>query len=811
MRLAIDSRRTVLSALATATILLAQGAAWAVQRTYNLVQNSSTITISGNVSGNSITSQGTNNFGQTSLVARYSGSIIADRQVNTVNTFQFSGGSAIDAVVNGSWKPNSTVTSNSTSAADYGGKVNVSVGTVNMAGRNLVADLLSSGPPGAITNGQFNLGTSEVNLTAGSVDYWGFIDTIFGEIALTDVRSSYGLANQGGALSGTASISVQNLGGGMLRETLTVPIAAVLPPVSVSGYTINLTLNGSLLATSDFADNGERYWINPSSSAFATASNWNPGFTPAAAETAVFDLNSNHTVTFGASATNNRLRIEHDQVAFSLGTNTYSITNTSTTTPSIIAGAAAGDNGRLSLTGTGAGGTLSSVNAHLGAVASSTGQVTVGAGATWNNSLDLSVGRGGTGMLTITGGGKVVLPSGGTSNLGFASGSSGTATVTGSGSTWTNGQLYVGRSGSGTLNISSGGTVTSTTARIGFQATGGVTLTGSSTFTSTSTLFVGEQATGTLSVQSGSMLNTVTTNIGSSTGSNGTVTVTGSGSTWNNTGSAYVGGTSSVAGNQGTLNVNSSGNVTVGSTLRTWGLGTINLTSGKLKTGTLNIAQGTFSQTGGQLVATTVTGNLNRAGGTLTPGDTAAAGLTSISSSYTQQGGATLTMELGGTSTSQFDRVAIGGSVTLAGTLNVTLINGFMPMWGNSFQLLTAVSGRTGTFATVNLPTLTNSNLEWLTNYGPTSGSTFLTLSIGLKGDFNGDGVVNGADYVTWRNSGGTQADYNLWRSKFGVTASGSGSGSSGPESSATVPEPAAWALLAVAAIPLLRRGRRNC
>jgi hypothetical protein len=234
------------------------------------------------------------------------------------------------------------------------------------------------------------------------------------------------------------------------------------------------------------------------------------------------------------------------------------------------------------------------------------------------------------------------------------------------------------------------------------------------------------------------------------------------------------------------------------------------LTSGKLKTSTLNISSGTFSQTGGQLVATSVTGNLNRAGGSLTPGDTGVAGLTSISSSYTQQSGATLAMELGGTSTSQFDRMSIGGSVTLAGTLSVSLINGFTPTWGNSFQLLTAVSGRSGTFTTVNLPTLTNSNFEWLTNYGPTSGSTFLRISVGLKGDFNGDGVVNGADYVTWRNSGGTQADYNLWRSKFGVTAAGSGSGSSGPETSAAVPEPAAWALLAVASIQLLSRGRRR-
>ena len=204
--------------------LLAGRSARGVTRTYTIVQNNSTIAISGDVSGSTITSQGTNNFGQSSLVAQYSGSIITDRQSNTINTISFSGGSAIDAVVNGNWKPNAGGTTNSAAAADYGGKVSVSIADINMAGRNLVADLLTSGSPADITSGQFDLTTSDVNLTAGSVDYFG---SLFG--IPIGLNGTYDLAGQGGGLTGNASISTQSLGGGMLRETLTIPITRRAP------------------------------------------------------------------------------------------------------------------------------------------------------------------------------------------------------------------------------------------------------------------------------------------------------------------------------------------------------------------------------------------------------------------------------------------------------------------------------------------------------------------------------------------------------------------------------------------------------
>ena len=186
---------------------------------------------------------------------------------------------------------------------------------------------------------------------------------------------------------------------------------------------------------------------------------------------------SAYTVTLGANATNNGLRVEKDKVALALGTRTYALTSTSTSVPSVIVGATSGDAGTLTLSGTGAGGTLNSVNASIGDAPSSTGAVTVGTGATWNNSVDLYVGNSGAGTLTINSGGKVVAPTGGGSYIGYAAGSSGSgASVSGAGSTWTNDYLYVGNNAAGTLTTSSSGLVTSKVASVGYNATGGVTV-----------------------------------------------------------------------------------------------------------------------------------------------------------------------------------------------------------------------------------------------------------------------------------------------------------------------------------------------
>ncbi|MEX2306048.1 MAG: hypothetical protein WD738_00550 [Pirellulales bacterium] len=84
-----------------------------------------------------------------------------------------------------------------------------------------------------------------------------------------------------------------------------------------------------------------------------------------------------------------------------------------------------------------------------------------------------------------------------------------------------------------------------------------------------------------------------------------------------------------------------------------------------------------------------------------------------------------------------------------------------------------------------------------------------LDLDAGLPGDFNGDNSVNAADYVTWRNSGGSVAEYNTWRAHFGETG---GSGSTGVADSQTaVPEPASLLLCGIGGILCVALARNGC
>jgi hypothetical protein len=99
---------------------------------------------------------------------------------------------------------------------------------------------------------------------------------------------------------------------------------------------------------------------------------------------------------------------------------------------------------------------------------------------------------------------------------------------------------------------------------------------------------------------------------------------------------------------------------------------------------------------------------------------------------------------------------------------------------------------------------------------------TIAAAESGLLGDFNGNGVVDAADYTVWRdNLGGgpipndptpnsvDEDDFTYWREHFGQASPGSGAGSS-LTASAAVPEPSSVLLLVSAAVgPLVLLRRR--
>lgn len=80
-----------------------------------------------------------------------------------------------------------------------------------------------------------------------------------------------------------------------------------------------------------------------------------------------------------------------------------------------------------------------------------------------------------------------------------------------------------------------------------------------------------------------------------------------------------------------------------------------------------------------------------------------------------------------------------------------------------------------------------------------------LVSVIHVNGDFNGNGVVDAADYVLWRSGGPLlndstagvgPDDYELWRSRFGVTT---GAGALVGTVPTAVPEPSSIGLFAIA------------
>lgn len=176
------------------------------------------------------------------------------------------------------------------------------------------------------------------------------------------------------------------------------------------------------------------------------------------------------------------------------------------------------------------------------------------------------------------------------------------------------------------------------------------------------------------------------------------------------------------------------------------------------------------------------------------------------------------------------DSVAVTGNANFeGGDLELQFLNFSFPMAGQSFSLLSA-SSITGAFANVasgqRLNTLEGGG-SFLVQYGPGSSfnpneiviSDFLPATVDLPGDYNEDGEVNAADYVTWRMHAGTAfdlqnrnpllagnigpADYQFWIDNFGAVAG------TGSISTATVPEPACVIAWSLAIIGLLRPSRK--
>ena len=353
----------------------------------------------------------------------------------------------------------------------------------------------------------------------------------------------------------------------------------------------------------------------------------------------------------------------------------------------------------------------------------SSGTVVVrGVGASWNVSQTVSLGNGGTGTLSVLDGATATFNS--FTRLGDNLGSDGSVFVSGPGATWNvQAELLVGNSSSGSVTVTNGGAVNTARVKLGDDVgtIGTAAISGAaSTWTDTVEIFVGNFGTGVLTVSDGGSVSGVGGTLGDDPGSNGSATISGAGSIWANSLHLFVGDLG-----QGTLTLVDGGEASAP-------IVTVN-------------ALGVIEGDG------TVTGAVSNSG-IVRPG--LSKGELVVDGSYVQTALGTLDIEL---ACPTGDTLTVSGAVTLAGTLNLSLVFGSEPIAGQQFQIVTG-SPVIGAFTTINAPPGVTVSVE--------PGAVVVTVTLGgppAVGDIDGDGTIGITDFLAllaaWGPNPGHPAD----------------------------------------------------
>ncbi|MHC4995776.1 MAG: PEP-CTERM sorting domain-containing protein [Planctomycetota bacterium] len=186
----------------------------------------------------------------------------------------------------------------------------------------------------------------------------------------------------------------------------------------------------------------------------------------------------------------------------------------------------------------------------------------------------------------------------------------------------------------------------------------------------------------------------------------------------------------------------------------------------------------------------------------------------------------TLTSEIGGTvAGAEHDQLNVSGTLSLAGRLQPTLINGYVPGALDAFTLLNFGS-LTGDFSDIQNQRLDN-GLLLVSDIQPTR----YDLVAAIPGDFDLSGAVGVPDLIRWaQNFGATDAIFQLgdadldtavgvpdliaWAQRFGQTAAdfpGTPATISALASATAIPEPTTLLLFGFGALAAIgRRARRG-
>jgi hypothetical protein len=205
---------------------------------------------------------------------------------------------------------------------------------------------------------------------------------------------------------------------------------------------------------------------------------------------------------------------------------------------------------------------------------------------------------------------------------------------------------------------------------------------------------------------------------------------------------------SCLAGNQNLTTAGGSftnaGNLTVsaGSTFTVGNGGNSAIAVNYTQTGGATTVDGTLTS-----MSSTITPTLTLSGGllfgigtlgygvidsaTITPGDSPTkTGVLAVTGTYTQNSPGALDISIGGAQAAQFDQLNVTSTANLNGTLNISLVNGFVPTVGTQFDILNA-SAVSGGFSTVNGLSINGSEHFTITYNG---NDVILTVASGAAG-----------------------------------------------------------------------------
>ncbi len=284
-------------------------------------------------------------------------------------------------------------------------------------------------------------------------------------------------------------------------------------------------------------------------------------------------------------------------------------------------------------------------------------------------------------------------------------------------------------------------------------------------------------------------------------------------------GKFYLGGSLLTVGNRNTSTA-VSGSIAdlggyrdaTGGRLTKVGTGTFTLSGANNYSGLTTVAEGTLVvdgsiagavlvKNGGRLQGVGGMGNVVvEMGGVIGPGNSPG---TMTMGGLHLMNGSTLTYELGALR----DRIVVtnNGSITLGGVLDLSILAGFNPLPGQTFELFEgAIGSITGTFSAVNAPVFNGHTLDLVYDYLAKQVRIEVIDALGIPGDYNQNGSVDAADYTVYRDALGTNiilpndstpgsvtaADYLVWQNNF--------SGGASATNAATVPEPHLTAIISI-------------